>query len=143
LISNAVKVEWRDFEMPNAKNRAITLMSNEDPIVNAFLRQAREYELMQAVGRIRPFTEGEKKTVIVFSPVPIPYFPPTELCTRAQLRQRMNAGGRSSDFDTLSPLALLLDKYGKDAPNGFLAQKLGVCVRTIQRRRKRLGLLGG
>ncbi len=114
----------------------VLLPEPKDPRLAAFLRQGREFELMQAVGRIRPFSEGASKLVVVFSPVPIPHFPPTELVSRSELNRIFRATSRPTRSDAAGRLAAALARLGPGATNAQLGAEIGVSKRQIQRLRK-------
>lgn len=143
------KTEWRPFGMREHQDgqyvdQEVTVRTNIDPLVNALLRQAREDELMQAVGRIRPFHDPEGKLVVVISAMPIPHFPPTVIC---KLKDVM----RIIDEDYVDPAAedraqylqASLDQFVVDYGRAPKTKKefadfLGVSRETFYQWRKRV-----
>jgi len=141
-ITLGLDAEWRNYGM-TADNKEVTVWKPTDTFVDAFLRQTREFELMQVVGRIRPFTDAHRKTVVVYSALPIPRFPPTAVCSRAELKRQMKVSRRSTAYDTPAPLCAALMDPGQRKTNKELSMEFGVSVRTVQRLRKAAKAGGG
>lgn len=135
--------QWRPYGMnQTALDYEVTTLMPVDPLYDAFLRQGRGNELMQSVGRIRPYTDPAGKKVIVYSCLPIPRFPPTELIERKDLFKILGLkrpGRPSSEVkleEYLQSYGELVSQLGRSPTYKELAEHTGLPRRTLARRER-------